>query len=194
MLSNQISAFEYVSILVSIILGLGITQILSVVSDLVFDTPKVKFYFPHTVWVMFLLFLHIQDWFITYQLKDIPVWYLPELFFILSYPVLLFVLSKVITPQQDDLDRTDLKAYYYRRYPTIFGLMSGSVLLSILFNAYLLKLSLFDQWPLAVFLALLLGLMRFKTQKESVHLAFAMLLILGVGAAIWLERFNWVIR
>jgi hypothetical protein len=194
MLSNQISAFEYVSILVSIILGLGITQILSVVSDLVFDTPKVKFYFPHTVWVMFLLFLHIQDWFISYQLKDIPVWYLPELFFILSYPVLLFVLSKVITPQEDDVDRTDLKVYYYRRYPTIFGLMSGSVLLSILFNAYLLKLSLLDQWPLAVFLALLLGLMRFKTQKESVHIAFASLLILGVGAAIWLERFNWVIR
>lgn len=194
MLSNQISAFEYVSILVSIILGLGITQILSVVSDLVFDTPKVKFYFPHTVWIMFLLFLHIQDWFITYKLKDIPVWYLPELFFILSYPVVLFVLSKVITPQEDDVDRTDLKAYYYRRYPTIFGLMSGSVLLSILFNAYLLKLSLIDQWPLAVFLALLLGLMRLKSQKESVHIAFACLLILGVGAAIWLERFNWVIR
>ena len=194
MLSNQISAFEYVSILVSIILGLGITQILSVVSDLVFDTPKVKFYFPHTVWVVFLLFLHIQDWFITYQLKDIPVWYLPELFFILSYPVLLFVLSKVITPQEDDVDRTDLKTYYYRRYPTIFGLMGGSVLLSILFNTYLLKLSLIEQWPLAVFLALLLGLMRFKTQKEAVHMAFAMLLILGVGTAIWLERFNWVIR
>lgn len=193
-MTNQISAFEYVSILVSIILGLGITQILSVLADLAYDTPRVKLYFPHTVWILFLLFLHIQDWFITYQLKDMPVWYLPELFFILAYPVVLYVLAKVIMPQADDLDRRNLKTYYYRRYPTIFGLMCWAVLLSIAFNAYLLKLSLLDQWPLAVFLALLLGLMRFKTQKEAVHIAFASLLILGVCAAIWLERYNWVIR
>ncbi len=57
--SNQISPFEYISILVSIILGLGITQILSAFTDLLYNYKKVKFYWPQLLWVLFILFLQI---------------------------------------------------------------------------------------------------------------------------------------
>lgn len=52
MVVNQISAFEYVSILVSIILGLGITQIISSFTDLLYHYKEIKFYWPHTLWVL----------------------------------------------------------------------------------------------------------------------------------------------
>ena len=100
--TNQISPFEYVSILVSIILGLGITQILSSFSDLLYNHKKVKFYLPHSIWVIFVLFLHIQDWFVTYQLKDKMIWELPELVFILLYPIMLFMAAKMLIPTNND--------------------------------------------------------------------------------------------
>ena len=51
---SNINPFEYVSILISIILGLGITQILSAFTDLLYDYKKVKFYWPHLLWIGFL--------------------------------------------------------------------------------------------------------------------------------------------
>ena len=109
MLSNQINPFEYVSILVSIILGLGITQILSSFSDLLYHYKTVKFYWPHTTWILFILFLHIQDWFITYQLKDKTVWRLPELLFILLYPVTLFMTAKMLLPTNENEEKANIK-------------------------------------------------------------------------------------
>ncbi len=61
----MISAFEYVTVLISIILGLGITQILTGIADLFQKSDRVKFYWPHILWVLFVLILHIQEWWVT---------------------------------------------------------------------------------------------------------------------------------
>ena len=44
---NQISPFEYISILVALIIGLGITQILSAFTDLLYNYKKVKLKYGH---------------------------------------------------------------------------------------------------------------------------------------------------
>jgi hypothetical protein len=54
--------FEYVIVLIFIILGLGITQIGSGVADLIHNSDRVKVYWPHTLWIIFVFFLHLQEW------------------------------------------------------------------------------------------------------------------------------------
>lgn len=194
MVANEISAFEYVSILVSIILGLGITQLLSSLSDLIIQEKGVKFYYPHTVWVIFLLFLHIQDWFITYQLKSLAVWYLPELFFILVYPILLYILSKVIVPAPDSENRKSLADYYFSRYRTIFSLMIAGVVVSVLFNIYLLNIGALAQWPLLVFMVWMAAMIFWNITHKTVHALLATTMLIGVLVILWHEQDNWVIR
>ncbi len=147
MINNSINPFEYVSILISIILGLGITQILSSFSDLLYHHKKVKFYSPHTLWVLFVLFLHIQDWFVTYQIKDKAAWSLPELVFILLYPITLFVAAKMLLPTNEEEERFDMKVFYFSQFPMIFLLISISILLSILFNIFFLKHPSCSKYP-----------------------------------------------
>lgn len=194
MFSNQISPFEYVSILVSIILGLGITQILSAFSDLLYNYKKVRFYWPHTLWIVFILFLHIQDWFITYQLKDKPVWHLPELFFILLYPISLFCVAKILLPTNEREERNSMKLFYKSQYPLLFIIVGISIFISILFNWIFIKRSLLQQIPLIIFLIVMLFTALKKGENEILHRAIAITIISASLLSGMLEENVWVIK
>ncbi len=194
MFSNQISPFEYVSILVSIILGLGITQILSAFSDLLYNYKKVRFYWPHTFWIVFILFLHIQDWFITYQLKDKPVWNLPELFFILLYPISLFCVAKMLLPTNEREERNNMKLFYKSQYPLLFNIVGISIFISILFNYFFLKESPLQQIPLLIFLSVMLYTALKKVENEMLHKAIAITIISASLVSVVVEENVWIIK
>ena len=61
----MISAFEYVTVLISIVLGLGITQILTGVADLIHQSKRVRVYWPLMIWVLLVLVMHVQEWWVT---------------------------------------------------------------------------------------------------------------------------------
>jgi hypothetical protein len=191
---NQISAFEYVSILVSIILGLGITQILSSLADLLYHHSKVRLYWPHACWVVFIFFLHIQDWFITYQLKNIPVWDIPRLVFILAYPIVLFTCAKMLLPTNGSEEQYDMKKFYESQHRVIFMLVGLAVILSMLFNIYLLKRPIGEQGILILFLLLLAGFITRVFNSELMHRALAIIIVLATIISVILEKDNWVIR
>jgi cell division protein FtsW (lipid II flippase) len=194
MFSNQISPFEYVSILISIILGLGITQILSAFTDLLYNYKKTRFYWPHTIWVIFILFLHIQDWFITYQLKDTPVWHLPELFFILLYTVSLFCVAKMLLPTNENEEQFDMKLFYKNQFPVLFIIVGISVLISILFNISFLHKSVLQQIPLIIFLLVVIITALKKVDNELLHKGLAMAITSASMVSIIVEENTWIIK
>jgi len=189
-----INPFEYVSILISIILGLGITQILSAVTDLLYNYKKVRFYWPHTLWIIFVMFLHIQDWFITFQLKDKSIWYLPELLFVLLYPIILFAIAKMLLPSHEKEEGNDMKKFYFSQYPVIFFLIAISTLISILFNILLLKNSVGDQILLICFLVLMLFLSLKRVENELIHKTIIALVTLASVISVIVESEAWVIK
>lgn len=191
---NQISPFEYVSILVSIILGLGIAQLLSSLADLLYRFNKIKFYWPHSIWVLFVLFLHIQDWFITYQLKTIAVWTVPKLSFVLLYPIMLFLSAKMLLPTNPTEESEDMKLFYNGQFRIIFVLMAMSIVLSIFFNVYLLDRSWVEQIILIVFFGNVVVLAFFNTTSELWHKSLAVAILLGSVVATIAENNYWVIK
>lgn len=194
MSGNQISAFEYVSILISIILGLGITQILSALTDLFYHFNKVKFYWPHTLWIFFILFLHIQDWFITYQLKLKSEWNLPELSFVLLYPIMLFAVAKMLLPTNESEEKLDMKLFYHNQYPVIFTMVGISIVISVLFNVFLLKKGLAQQISLILFFITLMFVAVKKAEKEMIHQALALGVFIAAVLSVVIEKNVWVIR
>ncbi len=194
MYNNQISPFEYVSILVSIILGLGITQILSSLTDLLYDYKKVKFYWPHICWVVFILFLHIQDWFITYELKEKPVWHLPELFFILLYPISLFCVAKMLFPGNEKEESFDMKIFYKNHFPLIFIMVAISISISILFNLFFLNVALLTQIPLLLILVVMIYSSLNNTSSEIFHKILAVAVISGSMLSVVLNENGWTIK
>ena len=93
------SPFEFVTVLISIILGLGITQIMSGVADFIHQWEKAKLYWPHMLWVILVFVLHVQQWWLTYELRVISSWRLPFFLFEVLYPINLFILARILFPK-----------------------------------------------------------------------------------------------
>src|SRR5689334_16712007 len=112
----MISAFEYITVFISIILGLGVTQILTGIADLVHQSGRVKVYWPHLVWVLLVLVLHVLEWYITFDLRTFNAWRLPVFLFVLLYPIVLFVTARLLFPFGLSDEMVDLKEFYYKNY------------------------------------------------------------------------------
>lgn len=110
------SSFEYITVLISIVLSLGIAQILTGIADLIKKSHKVAVYWPHILWILFVLLLHIQEWWVTYELKNYHSWQLPSFLFIMLYPINLFVLARLLFPAKLKGKIIDLKHFYFKNY------------------------------------------------------------------------------
>jgi len=191
---SQISTFEYVSILISIILGLGITHLLTALSEILYQPKHLKFYWPHAIWVYFILFLFIQDWIISYQLKDKNIWYFHEVLFVLLYPILLFGAAKMLLPTHAGEEQKDMKAFYFHQYPAIFTIMGISALVSLLFNHFLLRVEPIEQLPIFILLLLLIFMVFIQPKNEVYHKGLALLVLFGSILSLILAREIWVIK
>jgi hypothetical protein len=170
--------FEYVSVLISIILGLGITQIVTGIADVIQNWRSAKLYLPHGLWVVFVFFLHIQEWWVLYEMRTITTWKLPVFLFTILYPIGLFILARLLFPVYTLNQATVFKAFYYSNYNKYFGTAVILITLSIINNVFISSYTLWDQSVQLSLLALLSFLIYKKPKAEWVHLVSAIILLL----------------
>lgn len=187
------SPFEFVTVLISIILGLGITQIMSGIADLIHQWEKVKLYWPHLLWVMLVFILHVQEWWLVYELKSVTVWRLPYFLFQVLYPISLFILARILFPLQSDEHSTDMKQFYLHNYRKFFVMVMILSVLSALENIFVHGLGL-EGWAVnaGIFFTLLVVAMR-KTTSELHHQLLSILLLLVMVIGIVLHINDWLI-
>jgi hypothetical protein len=184
--------FEYVSVLISIILGLGISQLVTGVADIVHQWDRVKLYWPHMLWIGFIFFLHIQDWWTLYDLRNLTSWKLHTFLFTILYPINLFILARILFPFGSVDQNTDFKEFYFKNARRIFVWAIVLVTLSIIDNILLSKLPLTDQPLQLLLLALLLFITIINYQQEWIHKLIVVLLS-GI-LLISMISHDWVIR
>jgi hypothetical protein len=191
---SAISPFEYVTILVSIILGLGITKILSSLAELLYDFRRVRFFWVHSIWVVLILYIHVQEWFILYELKDYPSWKLPVFLFILLYPITLFLAANMLFPVIDKNQNVDLKIFFCSNYKPLYFLFLICILLSLTFNLWLLDVAFKEQ----IFLMALLLITSFLLMQNKIsirtHQAYAVFLLFFAIVSIVVEQNTWTIK
>jgi hypothetical protein len=115
-------AFSYLAVLISIILGLGITHLLSGLGRVLQERKQTRSYWPAMTWVVLLLFLHVQTWWAMFGLRLLSRWTFPTFVLVLLQPIILFLLTALVLPEQPPGSAVDLKASYYAQSRTFFGL------------------------------------------------------------------------
>lgn len=123
--------FTYLSVLIGLILGLGITQLMEGFGRLLQLRERISWYWPGKLWGIVLLMFHIQAWWAMYELRHIPHWTFPSFIVVLIQPVLLFLLSALALPDARDEERIDLKAAFISHAPFTFLVASLMVLSSL---------------------------------------------------------------
>lgn len=174
----MLSPFEYVVVLTSIILGMGITQLITGFAAIVVRWNDVKLYWPHLVLIVLIFVIHIQDWWATYALRNNTSWNLPMFLFIILYPVTLYILAKILFPIKWSPVPFDLRTFFFENFRKIYLFMTFLPVHSLIENYFLREYKLADQL-LQMALILILGSIVILNRKEEwIHQVLAILFIL----------------
>ncbi len=118
-------AFNYLAVMLSIVLGLGLTQLFAGIGNLVQIRRRVKRFWLHTVWVLLLIVLHVHMWWSFWALRGVTHWTYATFVYVLVGPALLVIASHIIIPELLG-ERIDVQRHYFDTGPLFFGILAAA--------------------------------------------------------------------
>lgn len=120
-----VGAFEYLSVLISIVLALGMTRVLEGVGEMLQARKRRRIYWVHVVWIINLFTYLVVAWWIFYRWRNQQPWTFYLFVFVLISPTILYLASLILFPSEADLDKpVDYKSHYYANHRTFFIIFS----------------------------------------------------------------------
>lgn len=169
--------FEYIGVLVSVIMGLGITHLATGATKLIQHRDEVRFYLPHALWTVNVLIYILLIWWGMFWWSGHEDWVAYEYLFISLYAIVLFFLAAMLYPWDMDRD-IDVQKYFFRNRYWFFGAMFVAWSLDI--PETLIKAStdlrpVPQEYFLFVGLHLAIAVTGFITRRHLVHLVLPLL-------------------
>lgn len=124
--------FSYLSVLISIILGLGIAHVLGAFIRLLRHRSRSTVYWPSVVWAFNLLGLMVLVWWSDFSLTNHDNWTFAIFVLTLTLPALLYVVSGLILPTGESLGQDALRRSYEENRVWFFSLLVAAVVLSFI--------------------------------------------------------------
>jgi hypothetical protein len=180
--------FVHVRVLVGVVLGLGITRVLSGVASFVQHPGHKPLYRTHLIWLAVILLSAIHFWWSELDLARVQPWPFELFVFVLLYAFLFYLLATVLVPGDID-EYADWQEYYFSRRRWFFALLAATVpidFLDMLFKGPAYFSSLGVEYPIRLAVVLLLCAVAAWTRNRCFHLAFALAYLLYLTS--WILR------
>lgn len=123
--------FPHIRIILGMVIGLGVTRLLSGVARIVQHPGQYRLYSVHLAWVVSVLLMLVHFWWWEFGLFQIETWTFGKYLFIIFYAVTLFLLCALLFPDSM-LDYTSYEDFFYSRRAWFFGLLAATYLLDVI--------------------------------------------------------------
>jgi hypothetical protein len=172
-------SFAYLSVMISIILGLAAAHVLGSIARVVNHRERIVMYWPSLVWAGTLFLLVAQLWWADASLRTYTTWSFGAFLVLLAQLALLYLLCALILPVPDRADTFDMHAAFARNRTWFLG-----VLLLLIGLSFVKDFVLYGRVPLnanfgallvfAIFAAVALGNRSEQVQKINAVAAAVM--------------------
>lgn len=125
------TAFEHISVLISIVIGFAITTLLAGAVRLVHRRDSVRWYWPSALWMLTLLIIDIQVWWSRFGWRWLRVWTFATFVAMLLVPIGVYVLSALVVAEPAEMP-IDLRKEYFVRRQVFFGVLIATIAASYL--------------------------------------------------------------
>jgi hypothetical protein len=129
------STFEFVSVLLSIVISLAIAHLLTGVAQAI-KAKKVRFQWVLAGWWLFVFMLCVDYWFSVWRLRDAPNW---TLGFVLTWLVLAaitYIAAWLVVPDTDADGTMDFVAHHQANRRKYLGALTAWVAGGTVVNGY----------------------------------------------------------
>ena len=122
--------FEYLSVLISIVMALGISEVTISWGRLIQNRHQVQFSLLHAFWSVFLLLLMIQFWWAFWNFRIIENWSFGALMGPVLGAVALVLCALLLTPGRSQAPPINLEELVFRSFTAVVSarrVLAGSV-------------------------------------------------------------------
>lgn len=176
------SLFEFLMVLVSLIIGLGIAELLSGIANIIRYRGTTKTYWIHSTFVLIIFLALLQQWWEVWGLRNTPTWTFPGLIMMLSGPVGLFLVAHLIFPEP--VKSADFRDYYYSQMRPVLWLSVATILCAVSFRPLVLGTTLFAMDNLSSFLMMAIFASLTVVRKSWYHGTMVSLVLTALLADI----------
>jgi len=182
------SLFEFLMVLVSIIIGLGIAEILTGIARVIRCRETIQGYWVHFILVIIIFTALLQQWWEIWGVRVAPEWTFPGLIMMLGGPVGLFLMAHLVFPEP--VQGVSLREYYYGAMRPIWWLGALTVAMATLFRPLVLNQDLLATGNATSFV-LFFGLIFLATSKNRIlHAVFVPVFLLLILLDVLLVSFS----
>jgi hypothetical protein len=173
-------SFSYLSVFISLILGLGVTHLLTGAAALIRSRRELKLWWPTPLWMATTFLIQVQSWWAMFTLRTVEHWSFAAFLTVLLQPVAIFMMAALIVPRTES-GTIDLKGAYFGECRWFFSALLFALGASLAKNLVLTG-SLPEPRNLAahiVFIGIAVGAL--ASRSARVHLTLA---LVGLGLLI----------
>jgi hypothetical protein len=112
--------FEFLAVLISIVVGLGVTHILYGLARLIHNRGQQQFAKLHFIWTLNVLLILLLNWWIFFLWADFPAWSFDVYLLLIGWGIALYMLAVILYPP--DISRKDsYEEIFERNRKWLFG-------------------------------------------------------------------------
>lgn len=126
------SYFEFILIMLSIIVGLGIAELLTNVARQIKTGKACKGYWVQSLVVATILIALFQQWWESWDLQQVDNWTFPIVLMMMMPSIGLFIIAHLLFPEK--IENADLKNHYFSITKKSWGIAALVVITSVLFR------------------------------------------------------------
>lgn len=123
--------FSYLSVLISVILGLAVTQILKGFRGLVVSRTRIRLYWPVIAWAALLLLVCSQNWWSMFGMRARHDWTFLQFWMVLLNTICIYMLAGLVFPDLFGEEVVDLKENFYAHRRWFFSLGFATIVVSV---------------------------------------------------------------
>ena len=116
------STFDYLSVFISIVVGLAVVRVLEGVVTIL-DRRSQGVDWLHAAWIGFFVLYLPYFWWFTFDWRRVDEWRLPIFLFVVFFSMLAYLTTAVLVPTRE-ADVEDLSGYFMKVHSRFFILMA----------------------------------------------------------------------
>jgi hypothetical protein len=117
------SVFEYLGVLLSVIMGLGVTHILAGLSKTIHHRRTLKLFWVHTLWAFNVLIYIVIIWWGMFWWSGLQEWSFFQFLLLILYAIVLFLAASLLFPW-DLRNDFDFEAHFFDTRPWFFSVLA----------------------------------------------------------------------
>jgi hypothetical protein len=130
-------SFSYLSVFISLILGLGVAHLLTGAAALIRSRREVKLWWPTPLWMATTFLIQVQTWWAMFSLRTVEHWSFAAFLIVVLQPVAIFMMAALIVPRDFAGRTVDLEEDFSREFRWFFSALLLALAASLAKNLVL---------------------------------------------------------